>query len=138
MSRTHSDADASILIPDFEALNEKYQIFEKEDITKFKYPWNLKKPVLMWRGTNSQCSYDLSIYLDPSLRESNVHKFTRITMCKLSNKFPHLIDAKFTELKDEMKRWPYLKPYYGKRVSYKEQCDYKYHILIPGNAFSVQ
>ena len=138
MSRTHSDENPSILIPDFEGLNEKYQILENEDIVNFKRPWNLKKPVLMWRGTVRQCAYDFFTYVGPFFRENKTHKFTRITLCELSNKFPKLIDAKFTGSKEneEIKIWPFLKSYYGEKISYKKQCDYKYHILIHGYASS--
>ena len=91
----------------------------------------------MWRGTNRQCAYDFSFYWGPFLRANLAHKFTRVTLCELSNKFPNLIDAKLTEGgKDESKRWPYLKPCYGEKISYKTQCDYKYHILMPGYASS--
>ena len=135
-SKAHPAENVSILIPYIAALNGKYQIFEKEDIVKFKYPWHLKKPTLIWRGSNIQCSYDFPLHITPFLRESNTHKFTRITLCELSNQHPDLIDAKFTELGDEIKRWPYLKPYYGKRISYEKQSSYKYQILINGNVSS--
>ena len=119
-----------ILFPDFEALREKYQVLEQKDITCYEIPWHLKKSQLMWRGSTAQHGYR------EALVEENVSKFSRVTLCALTQKHPQLINAKFTIFGQGGERIPYLQTLKGDKLSFEEQVLYKYQILIDGNATS--
>ena len=139
MSRAGYDPekDGVILLPDFEALNESYQVLKKENIINFECPWDLKKPILMWRGSYVQSSYDTFTNVDTeSNLEKKLDEFTRFTLCNISNQFPYLINAKLTLLPSDPAKSRVLQPFFGDKISYQEQCSYKYHILINGNAAS--
>lgn len=121
------DSDRIILLPDYDALAERYQVLRKQniDITRTEFPWESKYPKLIWRGSTAQH------YL--RIEKKHLPRLSRLTLCELSKKYPDLIDAKFTlfaQIKDDI---PYLKKFEGKRMGFEKQMHYKYHILIDGN-----
>src|SRR5207248_1366361 len=120
----------AILVPDYEALKGRYQVFKKKDITRSEPFWELKKSELVWRGSTAQLAYR------KSLTEENLLFFSRVTLCKLSKQFPLLIDAKFTVFTQGSKEIPSLQDFKGEWISFEEEAQYKYHILIDGNVSS--
>ncbi len=118
-----------ILIPDFEALRGKYQVLKKGDITKETVDWNAKKNQLIWRGSTAQRPLSGSYGIDAT----NIHSFSRVRLCELSLLFPRWIDAKFTLYVKDAKKIPILKKFRGNFVSFEEQLNYKYHLLVDGN-----
>lgn len=84
-----------------------------------------KIPKLIWRGSTAQ--------LWTWLTEKHLPQLTRVTLCELSQRYPELIDAKFTIYAQGGEAIPYLRQFKGERCSFEEQLSYKYHILIEGN-----
>lgn len=121
------DSDRIILIPDYESLGARYQVlkYDDMDITKIEFPWENKRAQLIWRGSTAQYFWKFN--------EENMHLFSRVTLCKLSEIYPSTIDAKFTLFVQKADTIPYLYRFQGDPVSFKEQMNYKYHILIDGN-----
>lgn len=117
-----------ILVPDFEAIQAKYQVLKNQDITEIQFPWNKKITQLVWRGSSAQRGFDNS----PCIRSNNLGMFSRVRLCKLSCKFPDLIDAKFTILR-QVENPALLRRFLGEYVTYEKQLEYKYHIVIDGN-----
>lgn len=139
MSRTHFPGreHRSILIPDFENLKENYQVLENGDVLSHNELWKKKKPQMVWRGSTAQ-----NVWLNEppfcvsstTMNDGNCRLFSRFVLCELSNKSPHLINAKYTHLIDLDKTAPFVKAYQGAWLSFQEQFAYKYHILLNGNA----
>lgn len=119
------DSEQIILIPDYEALGARYQVLKNRDITKETFVWENKLPKLIWRGSTAQ--------LWTWLTEKHLPLLTRVTLCELGQRYPDLIDAKFTIYAQGGESIPYLKQFKGDRCSFEEQLTYKYHILIDGN-----
>lgn len=117
-----------IALPDFDALYEQYQVLSKRDLTQYEPSWSEKKSQLIWRGSTAQASLDGEL-----MRLDNIHRFSRVILCELSNQFPELIDAKFTFFAQGGENIPSLQPYKGKKLSYRKLIDYKYQLLIDGN-----
>lgn len=122
-----------ILIPDSEALDEKYQVLQGLDITKLSIPWSEKNSVLCWRGSTLQ--HPIQEPYQP-MRLDNLHLFSRIKLCELSKQYPHLIDAGFTLICRPAKSIPYLQTLKIKSLTYNEMVNYKYQILIDGGVSS--
>ncbi len=122
-----------ILIPDFEALKELYQVLPNRDITQVESAWNEKKSTLVWRGSSVQRGFDNNYFI----RRNNMHQFSRIKLCQLSLEYPELIDAKFTIIEPTFIEDPaILQKYKGDFLSYDAQLFYKYHILVDGSTCS--
>jgi Glycosyl transferase family 90 len=121
------DSNRIILIPDYEALGTRYQVLRKKgiDLAKTKFPWEAKISKMIWRGSTAQ-RYS-------KLKENNLHLFSRVKLCELSQLYPEIIDAKFTLFVQGGDSVPYLYNFQGEHVSFEEQMNYKYHILIDGN-----
>lgn len=117
--------DESILIPDFEALNGAYQVLRDNDVVQWEAPWETKIPKLIWRGSTAQGGL---------VTPDNCRQLSRVRLCLLSFAKPKLIDAKFTHLAQLSEPIPYLNQFLGDWVSFEEQFQYKYHIIIDGNA----
>ncbi len=134
MSRSVNSRNC-ILIPDYEAVNERYQVLNKKDITRYVCPWAFKKNKLIWRGSIDQDALDYSTNI---MTASNTHLFSRVKLCELSLEFPDVLDAKFTLFKNEDRSVPYLKNFRGDWIDYEEIFSYKYQMQIHGNvsAFS--
>ena len=116
---------STILIPDFEALRGKFQVLEGKDLLKYEYPWESKTlSTLIWRGSTGQ----------GLVTPERLGKNSRITLCKLSLQAPDLINAKFTTFCQGGENIPLLQQFRGDYPSFEEQLQYKYHILIDGNA----
>lgn len=123
-----------ILMPDYEALNEKYQVLENQDVTKTFFPWENKVPKLIWRGSTDQHSLDFS---SQTVTESDKHLFNRALLCELSDKFPEKIDAKFTLSRlYDLPEYDFLKKLSADPISYEHIFNYKYQILLHGNGAS--
>lgn len=120
-----------IMVPDFEAIAEAYQVLENNDITTHVVPWEGKKPQLVWRGSSAQKNYDGACFIT----RDNMHRFSRIKLCQLSLDYPSLIDAKFTLLW-QVSDPSLLNSFKGDYISYEKQLEYKYHTLIDGNSCS--
>ena len=139
MSRTHFPGQkvCSIFIPDFENLKSNYQVLENIDVTSYKSLWKKKKNQLVWRGSTAQnvwYNYDPYCIGSPLMNESNCKIFSRYCLCELSQNYPTLIDAKFTHLVDLDPAFALIKYFEGNWLSFEEQFNYKYHILVNGNA----
>lgn len=121
------DSNRIILIPDYESLGSRYQVLKYDgiDITQEEFPWENKLPQLIWRGSTAQHFLKMN--------EENMDSFSRVNLCKLSEKYPSKIDAKFTLFVQHADRIPAIYRFQGKTMSFKEQMNYKYHILIDGN-----
>jgi Glycosyl transferase family 90 len=121
------DSDRIILIPDYEALGTRYQVLKYDliDITLTHFPWENKKSQLMWRGSTGQ------LFL--KLTEKNLPLFSRVKLCELSVLHPDMIDAKFTLFVQGGQFIPSLYNFEGEQISFLDQMNYKYHILIDGN-----
>jgi hypothetical protein len=122
-----------ILLPDFEALNQKYQVLKDKDITQTEFSWEKKKNQMVWRGSSGQRGFDGSM----EICAENMEMFSRIKLCQLSKQFPELIDAGFTYIVHV--REPQLLMGWKKEyIDYDMQVEYKYHLLVDGNtsAFS--
>jgi hypothetical protein len=117
-----------IALPDFDALYQQYQVLSKHDLTQYEPSWSEKKSQLSWRGSTAQASLDEEL-----MRPDNAHRFSRVILCKLSDQFPDLIDAKFTFFAQGGENVPSLQSYKGKKLSYRKLIDYKYQLLIDGN-----
>ena len=120
----------AVLVPDFDALRGAYQVIKNRDITTYVPKWKEKNPQLMWRGSSAQLGWRTA------LTQENLPYFSRVTLCRLSDEYPTLIDAKFTILAQGGEFIPSLKKLKGDWVSYEKQLEYKYHILIDGNVSS--
>jgi hypothetical protein len=120
-----------ILIPDFEALEGKYQVFKNKDVTSFFVPWNSKINQLIWRGSTAQYSLN---GLHECMNCDNLKLFSRVFLCELSKSYPHLIDAKFTSFVQGAENVPYVQQFKGNFVSFKHQFKYKYHLMVDGNS----
>ncbi|MBS0605122.1 MAG: hypothetical protein JSS60_08845 [Verrucomicrobia bacterium] len=116
------------LIPDFDALMNGFQVLAKADITQFEQPWETKAPSLIWRGSTA--------YGNIILNKSNLHLNYRVKLCQISKNYPQLIDAKFTIYAQGGQKVLSIRNLKGKKVSFENQLNYKYHILIDGNASS--
>lgn len=121
------DSDRIILIPDYESLGARYQVLKYDDIdiTQVEFPWESKISQLIWRGSTAQ--YFLK------MTEKNIFIFSRVALCDLSKKYPTKIDAKFTLFVQNADQIPSIFQFQGDHVSFKDQMNYKYHILIDGN-----
>lgn len=116
---------STILIPDFEALKGRFQVLEKKDLLEYEHPWKSKTlSALIWRGGSGQG------FVTPERLDKN----SRVTLCKLSLQAPDLINAKFTTFCQGGENIPFLQQLGGDFPSFEEQFQYKYHILIDGNA----
>lgn len=133
MSRSEGSSGV-ILIPDFEALREHYQVLKNVDITRHDIPWSIKVPKLVWRGSTAQ---------HPSIRgtmgtmkEDTLHLYSRFNLCNMSLENPELIDAKFTRFAKGTRDIPQLKKMEGVYLPFSEEVNCKYHIILDGTASS--
>ena len=131
MSTIKNENSHHLLIPDYEALREHYQVLKDVDILKSNFPWDQKIPQIMWRG--STCQYSWKDPNDRFIRENTIDFFSRANLCQLSEKYPHLIDAKFTIFVLGAENVPSLQKYRGQWIRFEEQVKYKYQIFIDGN-----
>lgn len=118
----------SILVPDFDALRAKFQVLPDQDLITYEPAWERKKELLIWRGSTAQGSLDGEL-----MRYDNVHRFSRVILCQLSQKYPELIDAKFTYFAQNGENIPYLQIFNGEHISFADFMNYKYQIFIDGN-----
>src|SRR5579872_1240329 len=119
---------ATILIPDFDALRAKFQVLKRKDLTREAPSWERKRNQLIWRGSTAQGSLDGEL-----MRPDNVHRFSRVILCGLSQSYPHLIDAKFTFFAQGGEHIPSLQAFQAKSMPFEELMLYKYQIFIDGN-----
>lgn len=115
-----------ILIPDFEAIANRFQVLGNSDVASCEIPWEQKKTSLIWRGSSAYAA----IYQT----EENIPANHRIKLCELSLNNPDRINARITLFDQGAKEIPSLQRYKGEFVSFNDQFFYKYHILIDGNA----
>ncbi len=127
MCKRESDYWA-ILVPDFDALREKFQVLPTKDLTVYEPRWEDKKDLLIWRGSTAQASLDGEL-----MRPDNIHRFSRVILCELSQKYPELIDAKFTFFAQGGENIPYLKRFQARQMPFEELIQYKHHLFIDGN-----
>ncbi len=119
----------TILIPDYQALTQNFQVLKNRDLTEYVSPWDNKIPLLVWRGSVGQHTYNNR---RTQHTPDNLQMFSRVKLCELSRDYPHLINAKFTVSGDLEKSVPYLATLKGDWLSFEEQFTYKYHLLIDG------
>lgn len=119
---------STILVPDFDALRAKFQVLTDKDLTCYEPLWEKKHPKLIWRGSTAQGSLDNEL-----MRPDNVDRFSRVILCKLSQQYPRLIDAKFTFFAQGGEKIPALQAYQAKSMPFEQMMKYKYQIFIDGN-----
>lgn len=119
------DSEQILLVPDYEILGKRYQVLKEKDIAEVTVPWEKKIPRLIWRGSTAQKWL--------KIEEKHLPLLSRLKLCELSELYPALIDAKYTIFAQGGEKIPYLRKFAGNRVSFEEQMQYKYHILIDGN-----
>ena len=118
----------SILLPDFDALREKFQVLPNRDLTSYEPAWERKQDLLIWRGSTAQGSLDGEL-----MRPDNVNRFSRVILCQLSQQYPELIDAKFTFFAQGGELIPYLQSFNAKQMPFENLIRYKYQLFIDGN-----
>jgi len=128
MCKRSQDA-ATILLPDFDALRAKFQVLTGRDLTQYEPQWGKKHPRLIWRGSTAQASLEKGWLIRPD----NIDQFSRVILCKLSELYPKLIDAKFTFFAQGAEHIPYLQRFRSPNISYEQLMRYKYQIFIDGN-----
>jgi hypothetical protein len=121
-------SNRSILIPDFDALNQGYQVLQNQDVTRFEVPWESKVQMMVWRGSTAQNGIIIT--------NSNFHQLSRVKLCELSFQKPQLIDARFTIFAQLGEPVAYLEQFRGETIRFEDQFNYKYHMLVDGNASS--
>ncbi len=127
MCKREQDCGA-ILLPDYDALQAKFQVLPKRDLTSYEPRWEEKATQLVWRGSSAQASLDGEL-----MRADNVDRFSRVILCKLSQQYPALIDAKFTFLAQGGEHIPSLKAFLVPFMSFEQLMQYKYQLFIDGN-----
>ncbi len=125
MSKHEESKQPGILFPDYEALGRKYQVIPSASVASYTVPWKEKKAYLQWRGSTAQLP---GVKMTPD----TLDLFTRVILCKLSQQFPEKIDAKFTVYFFEAGFIPELLAMKGEWISFQEQFNCKYHILLDG------
>lgn len=118
----------AILVPDFEALREKFQVLSGKNLLEYEPSWESKTDLLGWRGSTAQGSLEGEL-----MRKDNVDRFSRVILCKLSHQFPELIDAKFTFFTQGGEFIPTLQTYGAHPMSFEKLIAYKYQLFIDGN-----
>jgi len=116
-----------ILIPDFEALSGNYPFFQELEQGKARFPWHVKKDQIFWRGNTTGGLFTAQNFLN----------FPRSRAVCLSFKYPHLINARYTDLCQCSDREYIKKTYshfFSNLVAVKEHLLYKYQLLIDGNS----
>jgi hypothetical protein len=117
-----------ILIPDFDSLSGKYQILKNKDITQNALPsWEKKRTQLIWRGNSSQSP---NKHFPILLGDGKC--FSRVKLCELSQQYPIQVNAKITRFVDGWEKLKGLEHLHGNFLSYEEQIQYKYQMLIDG------
>lgn len=113
-----------ILIPDFEALFLKYQVFSDIDLenTNFHIPWKERQDLLIWRGLHPAQSL---------INIENMETKSRVIICQLSQQFPHLIDAGLI-----YENFSFLTQYEKPFLSDENLFNHKYQMWIDGNSVS--
>ena len=122
--------DRSILVPDFSSLNSDYQVLANKDITKEVPDWDNRKAQLIWRGSTAQSGFGMPF------TEDTLDFFSRVTLCKLSQMYPDLINARFTIFAQGGEKIPSLQKFKGDWIPFEEQMNFKYQIQIDGNVAS--
>lgn len=130
MAKLHNHSK-QILIPDFDALEGKYQVLRKKDVTSFSVPWESKINQLVWRGSSAQRALD---GYTGCMTCDNPRSFSRVLLCELSQYYPNLIDAKFTFFAQGGENVPYVQQFKGEKLSFEQQFRYKYHVMVDGNS----
>ncbi len=113
-----------ILIPDFEII-ECATMLRGIDHARFKPSWKKKRKRLFWRGSHGH--FDGQFCGD-----EHVCRFTRERLLHLSQRFPHLIDAKL--LTQGCEHFVHLRHQHGEWLGFDEQVKFKFLILLDSNS----
>jgi hypothetical protein len=122
-----NDEHKAILLPDFEALYSRFQVLPHRDLILYEPLWKTKKDTLIWRGSTAQGSLDGEL-----MRLDNIDRFSRVILCKLSQQYPELIDAKFTFFAQGGEHIPSLQQFKAKQMPFEQLVEYKYQLFIDG------
>jgi hypothetical protein len=131
---TNGDGKNVILMPDCEALNP----VDREYITRSilsannKYKWDKKKEVVFWRGSPTG-----PILSEEEIEKNEWSKSGRFHLAKISEQFPQIIDAAFSNWLSELHLIrPKLLSKFSIRapVHITDHLLYKYLIDIDGNS----
>ena len=68
------------------------------------------------------------------MNDQNARFFSRYILCEMSHNFPNRIDAKYTFLCNLEKTFPKVLHLQGEWLTFEEQLNYKYQILLNGNS----
>lgn len=136
LSMCSSDKFADVAIPtheDWARIKSAEGIFYpakcRNYTFKFNHKWESKKPMAVFRGSNTGCGYDLNTN-------------TRLKLAALSQKYPQFLDAGITNWNLRIRKnkdSPYLQiPNVGNlqlvgKLSPEQQSDYKYLINVDGH-----
>lgn len=113
----------AILFPDFEAFTSGFQVMPGIDLEKQDYSmsWKERLNCLIWRGAAVQAGM-----LD---RPERLEISNRVKLCRLSERYPHLIDAGFTsQVTKWTKQWQ--KPW----LPFSDVFAHRYQIWLDGSA----
>lgn len=116
-----------VLIPDFHTFEIYPKLVHEVIHGNTLYPWDKKINKGFWRGSTTGAYFTLN----------NYKQFTRFILVEKSQKFAHLLDARFTNLTQMNNSLKVLmKKYTAPAISIAEHMRYKYQILIDGNGAS--
>jgi hypothetical protein len=113
-----------LLIPDWFALNGYGKDKKRVEEGNKKYPWEKKKEILFFRGSDTGCGNSR-----PWL------EYPRPKLVSLSLQRPDLIDARFVNFlhKKELEGWAFANGYMSGFVKMDKNPKYKYLMNIDGN-----
>ncbi|MES2345494.1 MAG: glycosyl transferase family 90 [Chlamydiota bacterium] len=123
------NATASILLPDFEALNGYDQLTSKILTANAQYPWEVKLKSAFWRGSSTGGNFNLKNWQD----------FARAKLVLLSIRNPRDLDARFTSLvqmDNETRYFLSARGFLGMPAAPSEHIRYKYLAEVDGNSCS--
>lgn len=126
LATSKRSGQVNIAIPDFYALNGYQNLDQQMEKGSSKWPWHKKRAIAFWRGSTTGGVYDLT----------NWRNFPRSKLVFLSQQYPSIIDAKFTnfyqgaEHNPEMLNMPGIR---GHFVSPSDSLKYKYLVDVDGN-----
>lgn len=117
-----------VAIPDTHTLMRMEPHFQAVQLGNSKYTWEIKRPKAFWRGATTGGFYYQETY----------NKFPRAKLVQLSSQFPEILDAKFNEITQDATGqiegiFAGL-DYLSNNINVSEHMQYKYQILIDGNA----
>jgi len=124
-----------VLMPDFENLEDRTNVFKEIESGNLKYPWHAKVNKAFWRGATTGVIKRTNGVFDTRYTPTNYWEFPRVKLIQLSLAFPGLIDAKFNCLCQGAEQLNLqFNGFFGKTIPISQHLKYKYQVLIDGNS----